>query len=152
MVLFYQKINTLGYVMQINIKWLSDMAFEAETGSGHTIVVDGPPDAGGKNQGPRPMEMLLVGMGACSSVDVISILKKSRLEIHDCNVEVTAQRAEDHPKVFTDIHLHFVITGKEFKDKTVERAIELSAEKYCSASIMLGATAKVTHDYEIIEV
>ncbi len=137
--------------MQINVRWLSDMAFEAETGSGHSIIVDGPPDAGGKNQGPRPMEMLLVGMGACSSVDVISILKKSRLDIDNCEVKVTAKRADEHPKVFTDIHLHFVVTGKELKEKTVQRAIELSAEKYCSASIMLGATAKVTHDYEIVE-
>lgn len=138
--------------METNVKWLGDMAFEATSGSGHKILLDGPPDAGGKNQGARPMEMLLVGMGACSSVDVISIIKKSRLEITDCVVEVTAERAAEPPKVFTHIHLHFIVSGHQLKAKVVERAIGLSAEKYCSASIMLGAMAKITHDYELIEV
>ena len=137
--------------MESNVKWLGDMAFEATSGSGHTIRLDGPPDAGGKNQGARPMEMLLIGMGSCSAVDVISILKKSRSDIDDCDVVVTAERATEHPKIFTDIHLHFIISGKGLKEKTVERAIQLSAEKYCSASIMLGAMAKVTHDFKIIE-
>ena len=135
--------------METNVKWIEDMAFEAKTGSGHTIRLDGPPDLGGKNLGPRPMEMLLVGLGACSSVDVIMILQKSRQTVHDCEVTVTAERAEEHPKIFTNIHLHFVISGDDLKQSTVERAINLSAEKYCSASIMLGATANITHDYEI---
>ncbi len=137
--------------MQTRVKWLGDVAFEAESSSGHKIKLDGPPEVGGRNQGARPMEMLLIGMGACSSVDVISILKKSRLDLKDCMVEVTAVRADDYPKVFTEIHLHFIVTGSNLKEKTVERAIQLSAEKYCSASIMLGATAKITHDFKIIE-
>ncbi len=137
--------------MKAVVKWTGGVAFEGRTESGHSIVIDGPPDAGGKNQGPRPMEMLLLGMGACSQVDVISILKKSRQAVSDCYVEITASRAEEAPKVFTEIHLHFVITGQALDDKRVSRAIDLSAGKYCSASIMLGAMAKVTHDFEIRE-
>ncbi len=137
--------------MQSSVKWLGDVAFEAESGSGHRIIIDGPPEAGGNNRGPRPMELLLLGMGACSSVDVISILKKSRQDIADCLVELSAERAEEPPRVFTSIHLHFIVSGSDLKLKSVERAIQLSAEKYCSASIMLGATARVTHDFEVIE-
>ena len=137
--------------MQSSINWKGGMAFEAESGSGHKVLIDGPPDSGGLNQGPRPMEMLLMGMGACSQVDVISILKKSRQDVSDCGVDITAERSEEHPKVFTSIHLHYRITGKGIQEKTVQRAIELSAEKYCSASIMMGAMAKITHDFEILE-
>lgn len=137
--------------MQSSINWKGGMAFEAESGSGHKVLIDGPPDSGGLNQGPRPMEMLLMGMGACSQVDVISILKKSRQDVSDCGVDIAAERSEEHPKVFTSIHLHYRITGKGIQEKTVQRAIELSAEKYCSASIMMGAMAKITHDFEILE-
>lgn len=137
--------------MEVTVNWIGDMAFDAVSGSGHTIKLDGPPEAGGKNQGARPMEMLLIGMGACSSVDVISIIKKSRLQVIDCEVKVAAERAEDHPKIFTHIHLHFIVKGKKLKEKVVERAIHLSAEKYCSATIMLGAMAEITHDFEMIE-
>lgn len=137
--------------MNVVVSWKGGVSFSGETDSGHTVLMDGPPDAGGENQGPRPMEMLLLGMGACSSVDVISILKKSRQSIQDCRVEISASRADDAPKIFTAIHLHFIVTGSKLNEKHVSRAISLSAEKYCSASIMLGAMAKVTHDYEIVE-
>ena len=150
MVLFFQKINTLELHMKVVVRWKGDVAFEGETESGHTVLMDGPPDAGGKNQGPRPMEMLLLGMGACSSVDVISILKKSRQPVSNCRVEIKSSRAPEPPRVFTEIHLHFVVTGNKLNEKNVQRAISLSAEKYCSASIMLGAMARVTHDYEIV--
>jgi len=114
--------------------------------------MDGPAEGGGRNLGPRPMEMLILGMGACSTYDVVSILKKSRQEITDCELKITSQRADSDPKVFTDIQLHFIVSGHNLKEKQVERAIKLSAEKYCSASIMLGATANITHDFEIINV
>jgi putative redox protein len=113
--------------------------------------MDGAPAVGGRNLGPRPMEMLLLGAGGCTSFDVISILKKSRQNVSDCYVELDAERAETDPKVFTKIHMHFVVKGKDIKPDAVEKAIKLSAEKYCSASIMLGATAKVTHDFEVIQ-
>jgi putative redox protein len=113
--------------------------------------MDGPADIGGRNLGPRPMEMLLLGTGACSSVDVVSILQKGRHEVHDCWVELDAERAASEPKVFTRIHLHFVVVGKGLKPEAVERAVRLSAEKYCSASIMLGKSAEVTHDFEVRE-
>ncbi len=138
--------------MKVVVGWKGDVLFAGETESGHTVLIDGPPEAGGRNQGPRPMEMLLLGMGACSSVDVISILKKSRQDIRDCRVEIDSKRAGEAPKIFTDIHLHYVVSGRDLKDKSVARAIELSAGKYCSASIMLGAMAKVTHDFEIVDV
>lgn len=136
--------------MKTRVKWLDNMSFVGESGSGHSIVMDGPPEFGGRNLGVRPMEMLLLGLGGCASFDVVSMLKKSKQDLIDCEVEITAERAETEPKVFTKIHLHFVITGKELSDKKVKRAIELSAEKYCSASIMLGKTANVTHDYELV--
>ena len=135
--------------METRLKWAGAAAFIGYSSSGHTVVMDGPPEGGGRNLGPRPMEMLLLSMAACSTYDVVSILKKSREEPEDCEVLVSAKRADDHPKIFTDIHLHFIVTGKNIRGKSVSRAIELSAEKYCSASIMLGAMAKITHDFEI---
>ena len=137
--------------METRLRWAGEAAFIGETSTGHTVVLDGPPEGGGRNLGPRPMEMLLLSMGACSSYDVVSILKKFRQEVIDCDVQINARRAEDHPKIFTDIHLHFTVTGKGLSEKNIERAIQLSAEKYCSASIMLGAMANITHDFEIIE-
>ena len=137
--------------MQTQVRWIGDAAFIGQSSSGHTVVMDGPPEGGGRNLGTRPMEMLLLGMGACSSYDVVSILQKSREEIQGCDVTVTSSRATELPKIFTDIHLHFCITGNSVKEKAVERAIKLSADKYCSASIMLGAMAKITHDFEIRE-
>jgi putative redox protein len=137
--------------MKARIKWVEQVSFLGETESGHEMLMDGPPTAGGRNLGPRPMEMLLLGTGGCTSFDVITILKKSRQAVTDCYVEIDAERAETDPKVFTKIHLHFVITGKDIKPEAVEKAIKLSAEKYCSASIMLGATAAVTHDFEIVQ-
>ncbi len=138
--------------METQIMWAGNAAFIGRASSGHTIVMDGPAEGGGRNLGPRPMEMLILGMGACSSYDVVSILKKSRQEITDCELKITSQRADSDPKVFTDIQLHFIVSGHNLKEKQVERAIKLSAEKYCSASIMLGATANITHDFEIINV
>lgn len=138
--------------METQIKWVGNAAFIGRASSGHTVVMDGPAEGGGRNLGPRPMEMLILGMGACSTYDVVSILKKSRQDITDCEIKITSKRAESDPKVFTDIQLHFVVSGYNLKQKQVERAIKLSAEKYCSASIMLGATANITHDFEIINV
>jgi putative redox protein len=137
--------------MKARIKWVEQVSFLGETESGHAVLMDGAPAAGGRNLGPRPMEMLLLGAGGCTSFDVISILKKSRQAVADCYVELNAERAEEDPKVFTKIHMHFVVTGKDIKPEVVERAIKLSAEKYCSASIMLGKTANITHDFEIVE-
>ncbi len=137
--------------MKSRVKWIEDVCFMGESGSGHAIVMDGAPDIGGRNLGPRPMEMLLMGAGGCTSVDVVMILKKSRQQVTGCEVLIDADRAEDHPKVFTRIHMHFVVRGRGLKPEMVERAIRLSAEKYCSASIMLGKTAQITHDFEIVE-
>ena len=137
--------------MKTRIKWNDGMSFLAESGSGHAILMDGPREAGGRNLGPRPMEMLLMGTGGCAAFDVVLILKKSRQDINDCVVEIEAERAPQDPKVFTRIHFHFILTGKKLNPQQVERAIVLSAEKYCSASIMLGKTAQLTHDFEIVE-
>ncbi|MBF0247475.1 MAG: OsmC family protein [Alphaproteobacteria bacterium] len=137
--------------MKAEIKWLGGMAFEGTAGSGHKVTMDSSPDFGGRDQGPRPMEMLLLGMGGCTSIDVMSILNKARQDVKDCVAEITAERADEVPKVFTRIHVHFKVTGKALDPKRVERAINLSAEKYCSASIMLGKMAEITHDFEIIE-
>jgi putative redox protein len=137
--------------MKTRIKWNDGMSFLAESGSGHAVLMDGPPEAGGRNIGPRPMEMLLMGTGGCAAFDVVLILKKSRQDISDCVVEIEAERAPQEPKVFTRIHFHFILTGKNLNPQQVERAIVLSAEKYCSASIMLGKTAELTHDFEIVE-
>jgi len=136
--------------MKARVKWLDNMSFVGESPSGHSVVMDGPPDSGGRDLGIRPMEMLLLGLGGCSAFDVVSMLKKGRQELVDCEVEISAKRADLEPKVFTTIHLHFVISGNNLSEKRVERAVQLSAEKYCSASIMLGKMAEITHDYEVI--
>ena len=136
--------------MTTSVTWQGDAAFLGKSASGHEVLMDGPLEGGGANKGPRPMEMLLLGMGACSSYDVVSILRKSRQDIESCEVDISSERADADPKIYTSIHLHFKLKGTDLKDKQVERAISLSAEKYCSASIMLGAMAKVTHDYEIL--
>ncbi len=139
--------------MECNVKWIDGgMSFLAETGSNHTIVMDGPPDAGGRNLAPRPMELLLAGTGGCTAFDVVTILKKGRHAITGCEVSIKAERTETEPKVFTRIHFHFRVSGKKLKPGIVERAIKLSKDKYCSASIMLGETAKLTHDFEIIDI
>lgn len=135
--------------METVVSWAGDAAFIGHTGSGHNVVMDGPPEGGGRNLGPRPMEMLLLGMGACTAYDVVSILRKSRQPVADCRVEVSAERADDHPKVFTRIHTHFIVMGDNLEEKAVARAVRLSAEKYCSASLMLGETAEISHDFEI---
>jgi putative redox protein len=137
--------------MQVKVKWLEAMTFVGESGSGHAVVMDGAPEYGGQNLGARPMEMLLLGLGGCTGIDVMMILRKGRQQITDCEVKISAERAGEDPKVFTRIHVHFIITGHALAEKQVARAIQLSSEKYCSASIMLGATAAITHDYEIHE-
>ena len=138
--------------MKARVKWTDGAMFVGESGSGHAVVMDGAPDLGGRNLGPRPMEMLLIGTGGCSTYDVLSMLKKSRQEVVDCRVEIEAERADAVPAVFTRINMHFVVTGKALKENHVKRAVELSAEKYCSASIMLGAAGvEMTHSYELVE-
>lgn len=137
--------------MKVRIKWLENVSFVAESESGHALVMDGAPEGGGRNLGPRPMETVLMGTGGCTAYDVVHILRKSRAPVSDCVVEIDAERAAEDPKVFTKIHFHFVVTGIGLKRQVVERAIALSAEKYCSASIMLAKTAKITHDFEIVE-
>lgn len=138
--------------MECTVKWLDGVSFVAETGSGHLVPMDGAPDAGGRNLAPRPMELLLAGAGGCSAFDVVLILRRGRHDVRDCQVKVAAERAATDPKVFTRIHFHFVVSGHKLKPAVVERAVHLSAEKYCSASIMFGQIAEVTHDYEVIEV
>lgn len=136
--------------MRCRVKWVEGAMFVGESASGHAVVMDGPAEGGGRNLGIRPMEMLLIGMGGCTAYDVVEILKKSRQPVLDVNVELEAERADSVPKVFTKIHVHFVVTGYAgLKDAQVKRAVELSADKYCSASIMLGKAAEITHDYEI---
>ena len=137
--------------MKARIKWIEDLSFFGESGSGHSIVMDGPEAIGGHGTGMRPMELLLLGMGGCTSFDMIQMLKKSRQDIVDCVVDVSAERSEEIPKIFTDIHVQYTITGRNVKEAHVKRAVELSTEKYCSASIMLGASANITHAFEIIE-
>lgn len=138
--------------MECKVKWIDGgMSFLAETGSNHAVLMDGAPEAGSSNMAPRPMELLLAGTGGCTAFDVVAILKKGRHAVTGCEVSLTAERADTDPKVFTHIHFHFRITGKGLKPEVVTRAINLSKEKYCSASIMLGETAKITHDFEIIE-
>lgn len=138
--------------MRARIKWVENVSFLAQSESGHSVLVDGAPAAGGQNLGPRPMELLLMGTGGCTAFDVVTILKKGRADVVDCEVALDATRAETDPKVFTHIHMHFTVKGRQLKTEQVKRAIELSAEKYCSASIMLGATVKISHDFEIVEV
>lgn len=137
--------------MECTVRWHDGMSFIAETGSGHLVAMDGAPEAGGRNLAPRPMEMVLAGTGACTAFDVVLILKRSRQDITGCEAKLMAERAETDPKVFTKINFHFLVTGRGLKPEIVERAIKLSAEKYCSASIMLGKTAEITHTWEIIE-
>ena len=137
--------------MECVVKWVDGMSFLAETGSGHALMMDGAPEAGGRNLAPRPMELLLAGTGGCTAFDVVLILKRGRQEIKGCEVSMKAERAETEPKVFTRIHFHYRVTGRELKPEMVERAIKLSAEKYCSASAMLAKTAEITHDWEIVE-
>lgn len=135
--------------MNVRVKWIEEAAMVASSSHGQSVVMDGPPEYGGRNLGVRPMEMLLMGLGGCTQFDVVMILRKARQELTDCVVEIEAKRAEKEPKVFTHIHVHFVLTGRDLNISQVERAIALSAEKYCSASIMLGASAEISHDYEI---
>ncbi len=137
--------------MKATIRWVDDAMFVGEAGSGHAVVIDGPPEAGGRNAGIRPMELVLTGVGACTAFDVVSILRKSRQAIDDCRVEVEAERAEEPPRVFTRIHIHFVVSGRGLKPAAVERAVNLSAEKYCSATLMLRAAVAITHDFEIVD-
>ena len=138
--------------MECNVKWTGGMTFLAETGSNHVVAMDGAPEAGGRNLAPRPMEMVLVGTGGCTAYDVVVILKKSGQDIRGCEVSLASVRAETDPKVFTRIHMHFTITGRDLKRNLVEHAIRLSHEKYCSASIMIGKSAEITSDFEIAEV
>ena len=137
--------------MKARVKWLDNMSFVGESGSGHSIVMDGAEDSGGRNLAARPMEMVLLGMGGCTAFDVVLILKRARQPIDDCIIELSAERSEEIPRVFTKIHVHYIVKGKGLSEKQVEKAINLTAEKYCSVSIMLAATAEVTHDFEIVE-
>ena len=137
--------------MKATVRWAGAASFEGKSETGHTVLMDGPPDLGGQNRGPRPMEMLLLGMGGCTAFDVVLILRKGRQEISDCEAQIDAERAPVDPKVFTRIHVHFVVTGRQLDPKRVEQAIRLSAEKYCSASIMFARTAAITHDFEVVE-
>lgn len=139
--------------MECTVRWagLSGMTFLAETGSGHIVAMDGAPDGGGRNLAPRPMETVLAGTGGCTAYDVVLILRKSGQDITGCEVRLQSERAEKDPKVFTKIHFHFVVSGKNLKRNLVERAIKLSHEKYCSASIMLEKSAVLTHSFEIVE-
>ncbi len=136
--------------MRARIKWVEDVTFLGESGSEHTVTMDGPPEEGGKNRGVRPMEMLLLGMGGCTAFDVVHILRKARQPVTDCVVELEAERASQPPKVFTSIHVHYRVKGPDLTEAQVKRAVDLSTDKYCSASIMLAKTARITHDYEIV--
>ncbi|KAF3982473.1 MAG: OsmC family protein [Methylococcales symbiont of Hymedesmia sp. n. MRB-2018] len=137
--------------MEATVKWVDGRTFLGESGSGHTVVMDGPPEHGGRNIGIRPMEMILLGVGGCSAFDVMAILQKGRNDIVDCVTELTAERVDTVPSVFSKIHLHFKVSGINLKEKVVARAVKLSAEKYCSASIMLSKSVDITHDFEIID-
>ncbi len=136
--------------MKARIKWLENACLIGKADSGHGIVIDGAAEIGGRNLGVRPMEMILMGLGGCSAMDVLSILKKQRQALTDCVIEIEAQRRDELPKVFTQIHLHFIITGHDLKENYVKRAVDLATEKYCSVSAMLETTVKITHDYEIV--
>jgi putative redox protein len=140
-----------GKFMKARVFWLENAKFLGESGSGHTVVMDGPPESGGQNLGVRPMEMLLLGMGGCTAFDVVHILRKGRHDVTGCELQLEAERADTDPKVFTNIRVRYVVTGKGLTDAAVKRAIDLSAEKYCSASIMLGKSATITHEYTIVE-
>lgn len=137
--------------MKARIKWVQDRTFLGESGSGHSVVMDGAPEAGGRNLGVRPMEMVLLGLGGCTCFDVMDILQKSRQPVEDCVVEIDAERREDHPRVFTRIHVRFIVGGHGLDPAKVKRAVNLSAEKYCSVSLMLNKTAEITHDFEVVD-
>jgi len=137
--------------MNISVNWVDGLLMVGKSDSGHTITMDGPPESGGENLGVRPMEMLLLGVAGCTMIDVETTLKKMRQDLSHLETKINAERATDHPKVFTDIHIQFVVKGKDLDPKKVDKAITLSAEKYCSASIMLGETATITHDFEVVE-
>jgi putative redox protein len=142
-------IGNKNQTMKTEINLVDGVAFNATSGSGHSVTMDGAPEAGGKNLGARPMEMLLMGLGGCSAYDIVTILRKSRQNVTDLTLKIDAKRAETDPKVFTSIHLLFEVTGSDLKDNIIERAIKLSAEKYCSASIMLGKSVDITHAYKV---
>ena len=137
--------------MNLSVNWVDGMLMVGKSHSGHSITMDGPIEIGGENLGVRPMEMLLLGVAGCTMIDVVTTLKKMRQNLIHCETKISAERADEHPKVFTDIHIHFIVQGKDLDSKKVDKAITLSAEKYCSASIMLGKTANITHDFEVIE-
>ena len=138
--------------MECTVRWGEGMTFLAETGSNHLVTMDGAPEGGGRNLAPRPMEVVLAGTGGCTAYDVVVILKKSGQDINGCEVKLTAERATTDPKVFTRIHMHFVVRGRNLKRSLVEQAIRLSHEKYCSATSMLAKTAEITRDFEVVEV
>ncbi|MHB8255162.1 MAG: OsmC family protein [Acidiferrobacter sp.] len=138
--------------MKVEVEWDGEVAFTGTTESGHKVAMDGPADHGGRNLGPRPTELILVGMGGCTSFDVVHVLRKGRADVRACTARIEADRAEEDPKVFTRIHVHFVVSGRDLKEAAVERAIRLSADKYCSVSIMLGKTAEISHSFEILDV
>ena len=137
--------------MNISVNWVDGLLMVGKSDSGHTITMDGPPESGGENLGVRPMEMLLLGVAGCTMIDVVTTLKKMRQDLSHLETKINAERATDHPKVFTNIHIQFILKGQDLDEKKVDKAITLSAEKYCSASIMLGETATITHDFEVIE-
>lgn len=137
--------------MKARVKWVEGMTFVGESGSGHAVVMDGSPESGGRDLGVRPMEMLLLGMGGCTAFDVVLILKRGREPVEDCVVEIEAERAETDPKIFTHIRVRYLVSGRRLDRAKVDRAVALSAEKYCSASVMLGAMAKITHEVELVE-
>ena len=137
--------------MNISVNWVDGLLMVGKSDSGHTITMDGPPESGGENLGVRPMEMLLLGVAGCTMIDVVTTLKKMRQDLSHLETKINAERATDHPKVFTDIHIQFILKGHDLDEKKVDKAITLSAEKYCSASIMLGETATITHDFEVVE-
>ena len=137
--------------MNISVNWVDGLLMVGKSDSGHTITMDGPPESGGENLGVRPMEMLLLGVAGCTMIDVVTTLKKMRQDLSHLETKINAERATDHPKVFTNIHIQFILKGQDLDEKKVDKAITLSAEKYCSASIMLGETATITHDFQIIE-
>ena len=137
--------------MNISVNWVDGMLMVGKSHSGDSITMDGPPEIGGENLGVRPMEMLLLGVAGCTMIDVVTTLKKMRQDLTNCETKLSAERADEHPKVFTNIHIEFIVKGHDLDPKKIEKAITLSAEKYCSASIMLGKTASITHDFEIVE-
>lgn len=137
--------------MECTVRWHEGMSFVAETGSGHLVCMDGAPEGGGRNLAPRPMELLLAGTGGCTAYDIVLILKRGRHDVTGCDLKLQAERADTDPKVFTRINMHFVVSGRNLKAEAVERAVKLSAEKYCSASIMLGKTAEISHSFEVVE-